>query len=230
MVDYFEQRAEKTGSFEAQGTLRFTGPDGGYALRFNLLAARPGNFRITLIDFLGRTQLTMAADERTLSLLDHAQARLYQGPAIPENFRRLKDYLPLSLDLTDIIAVFSGNVPGAKGRTAELFEAGRGEWRLKLSSPAENIEQNIFLDSGNMRVNRIEFSDTGGSEAALTVEYSEYQAVNAGDTPFLIRMANNSEASVLSLRYRTFSFNPVLPEGAFKIAAPAQVEVLPWPD
>jgi len=181
------------------------------------------------VDFLGRSQVTIVTNPDRLMLLDHIKAELYEGPAHSGSLKVLGGFLPVTLDLAGIISVLSGNAVISSDQKPEVSRAGPGLWRLSLAGPANGLVQDVYLDSSNLTVERIEFRQAE-EEPVLVIGYSEFQQVNGLETPLLIEIRDTGNESDLVLRYNGFTLNPDLPAAAFILSVPAAVKVLPWPE
>ncbi|MBW2060972.1 MAG: DUF4292 domain-containing protein [Deltaproteobacteria bacterium] len=225
LVDHFRAQQGRIKSFVARGRLRVESPQVNYQAKITLAAVRPARFRLTAIDFFGRSMMTLASNQGEIFFLDHSRARLYRGPISQGTLKR---FLPFNLKISDIITFFVGGVILSSHQEAEVSRVEPGLWRLSLLGPNKATKERIYLDPLNRRVLRIEMSFKA-EDGLMQIEFSDYRDLEGQEIPFHIRLTDRQEKAELILDYQELKLDFELPDRLFNLSAPPGVEVIDLP-
>jgi outer membrane biogenesis lipoprotein LolB len=95
--------------FAARGELVITQSGKPTSYSFELIAAKPDNYRFTIFDPLGRPVFRVAQAQGKLSALDYYSEIFYEAE---DDNMELSSFLPLPLSSEELLAIFTGNLPG----------------------------------------------------------------------------------------------------------------------
>ncbi|MEW5722803.1 MAG: DUF4292 domain-containing protein [Thermodesulfobacteriota bacterium] len=233
VVERLRERQDLVRTFAGRGSIKLKRDKSEHYLEVMVAAARPDRLRLQGFDFMGRPVLILAVDDKTLSFLDYRQARLFQGPATPENLSR---FLPLGLSLPEVVALLSGGQPLAAYDRASLEarrEVGGATWVLSLFRPRGDWVEKVWLTPGGLQVSRVELGHRG-EKADYRLDFADYRTVEgrppAETAPFQIKAADVQSTRELIISYTEVSLNPELPATLFQLEPPAGVVVEPLPE
>ena len=129
-----QARQEQIKSFQAKGRITFLSPQQNYSGTALLTGQLPASLKVDVLDFLGRTILSLATDGAEVKVLSPGENKMSQGPATPRN---LAAFIPPTVSLPQALRLLVGALPLSQGPPQNFeYEAAtsryRLEWRLSL--------------------------------------------------------------------------------------------------
>ncbi len=206
--------------FAARGRLKFKTPQEYYQVEVTAAIVRPDHFRLTTIDFFGRSIFTLTLNQQEFRLLDHRQAKLYRGQAS----RKILDrFLPMGLDPSEVITLFSGGILLPPHSRARVSRERGGLWCLSLSGlEADFEEERLYIEPLTRQVKRMERIKAG--KVLLQVDYSKYHDLNGQKVPYYIYL--KAQQQELILEYQEVKLHLDLPNRLFDLPVPPGVKVI----
>jgi outer membrane lipoprotein-sorting protein len=195
--------------------------------------ARDGRIRGTVLMFLQRpnrvrfdvmTQVGPAAvltsDGESFQLSDSRQGVFLQGPTCPENIARL---LGISVEAENVLRLLTGDTPMIEA-TQESMECREGRYvvtRLASDGTTQEVSFSIHdedLDKApaEQRLSlRRSVERAANGDTRWEATYDEYIEVDGQSFPTKVRFVDQVNDADTSVRVKTISVNPEVPDGAF---------------
>ncbi|MDY6851277.1 MAG: DUF4292 domain-containing protein [Thermodesulfobacteriota bacterium] len=217
--------------FAGQGRLQFKNQRSRYSFDLTVAAMRPDRLRLQTYNFLGRPVMTLTVNQKELSLLDYRKATLYRGPPTRGNLGR---FLPLNLDISEIISLLGGAHPISSFAQADVyrdteFEIGREFWCLSLVRPGGHLVERIWMVPPHLRVSRVEIGPPNG-DALFRLDFSDYRDVAGLAMPFQIFVEDLKARNEFTIDYEEFQIYSTLPDRIFSLPLPPGFKAVPFPD
>jgi hypothetical protein len=122
--------------------------------------------------------------------------------------------IPLQLD--DLFALLSGNVPVVPFHSAEMgYSEKDHQWRLSLYRRWRRLVESIWMKHGEVAVDRIEVFDRSGHLAYMAT-FEKYREVEGVLMPRQT-VLSDQEGHLLSLEVERFWRNVAIPAEAFAL-------------
>ena len=220
LLKYLGDNSRRVQRYAAQGRWNYEGPRGNQNASFSLAAAFPDRIRLLAVDPFGRPALTVVAQNGMVRLLSHKEARLYTGPTD----RCLRQcFLPLGLDLAELMGLLSGGCPVWPYRQAEVSRDPSGLIRLALlgskACPGAACQEEILVDAEKWLPRRVRLLAADG-RVLKEVVFADYREAGGFMTPYEIAFADLVEEVSLKVRYEEVRVNLPLSEELFTLEAP----------
>ncbi|MGB5366263.1 MAG: DUF4292 domain-containing protein [Polyangiales bacterium] len=198
--------------------------------------ARDGRIRGTVFMFLQRpnrvrfdvmTQVGPAAvltsDGETFQLSDLREGAFVHGPTCPENIARL---LGISVDAENVLRLLTGDTPVIEA-TGQSMECRDGRYVVTLVAADGTTQEVSFSVAGDdldktpaeqrLTLRRsVERGPNGDTRWEAT--YDEYIDVDGQSFPTKVRFVDQVNNADTSVRVKSISLNPEVPDGAFQQA------------
>lgn len=198
--------------------------------------ARDGRIRGTVFMFLERpnrvrfdvmTQVGPAAvltsDGETFQLSDLREGAFVHGPTCPENIARL---LGISVDAENVLRLLTGDTPTIEasrqsmecrdGRYVVTLAAADGTTQeVSFSVPRDDLDKTPTAQRLTLR-RSVERAPNGDTRWEAT--YDEYIDVDGQSFPTKVRFVDRINDADTSVRVKSISLNPEVPDGAFQQA------------
>ena len=225
LLKKLEENSRRTQRFAAQGRWSYEGPRGNQNASFSLAAAFPDRIRLLAVDPFGRPALTVVAQNGTVRLLSQREARLYVGPT--DRCLR-KCFLPLGLDLSELMGLLSGGCPVWPYRQAEVSRDPSGLIRLALlgstACPGAACQEEILMDAEKWLPRQVRLLAADG-RVLKEVVFADYREAGGFEAPYEIAFSDLAEEVSLKVRYEEVRINLPLSDQLFTLEAPPGVFV-----
>ena len=198
--------------------------------------ARNGRIRGTVLMFLERpnrvrfdvmTQIGPAAvltsDGESFQLSDLREGMFVHGPTCPENIARL---LGISVDAENVLRLLTGDTPTIDA-TEQLIECRDGRYLVTLVAADGTTQAISFSVHGDdldktpaeQRLTlRRSVERAANGETRWEATYDDYIEVDGHSFPTNVRFVDQVNDADTSVRVKSISVNPEVPDGAFQQA------------
>jgi hypothetical protein len=165
----------------------------------------------------------LTSDGETFQLSDLREGAFVHGPTCPENIARL---LGISVDAENVLRLLTGDTPVIEA-TGQSMECRDGRYVVTLVAADETTQEVSFSVSGDdldktpaeqrLTLRRsVERGPNGDTRWEAT--YDEYIDVDGQSFPTKVRFVDQVNNADTSVRVKSISLNPEVPDGAFQQA------------
>ena len=136
-----QNRDRSSESFQARGRITFLSPERNYSGTILVKARRPESLRVDILDILGRTLLSLAANGDQVQVLSPSEGKFFHGPASPRN---LAAFIPPAVTLPQALRLLVGALPLSPGPPSKFdYDPAAGqyllEWRQAEGHPGAPV-------------------------------------------------------------------------------------------
>jgi hypothetical protein len=183
--------------------------------------SRPASVRLDTVGAFGRVFSILATDGASLRFVSPGDRRVYAGAPTAENLGR---FLPFTLRLEDIIAIFLGGRPEPAGDPSLTYDSSDATLRLRTANRSGSASLAVY-DARTLDLRRLEIIDPprrGRGDRLRRVEAR-------GRDP-LSRAAARERARpavTMTVAFQKVEPNAILDDGLFALGTPRGFEVIP---
>lgn len=219
-----QNRDRSSQSFQARGRITFLSPERNYSGAITLKAQRPAGLRVDILDILGRTLLSLAANGDRVQVLSPSEGKFFHGPASPRN---LAAFIPPAVTLPQALRLLVGALPLSPGPPSKFdYDPAAGQYRLEWRQ-AEGLQERLWVAAQGLYPLKDEYF--GGAERPrFTVELADF-GETVPDFPGKITLKTEAPKLELRLAYKELSLNPPLNPADLTLTAPPGVAVVQLP-
>jgi hypothetical protein len=215
-------RQEQIKSFQAKGRITFLSPQQNYSGTALLTGQLPASLKVDVLDFLGRTILSLATDGVEVKVLSPGENKLFQGPATPRN---LAAFIPPTVSLPQALRLLVGALPLSQGPPQNFdYEAATGRYRLEWRQGGVLTERLWVAAQGLYPVQEEWFG--GAPEPQFTAELANFGAL-VPDLPEKITLKTSTPKVEMRLTYRDLKLNAPLTPAELTLTSPPGVVQVP---
>jgi outer membrane lipoprotein-sorting protein len=183
---------------------------------------RPNRVRFDVMTQVGPAAV-LTSDGESFQLSDLREGAFLHGPTCPENIARL---LGISVDAEDVVRLLTGDAPMIEA-TERSMECRDGRYVITLvalDGTTQEVSFSIHEDDltkapADQRLTlrrSIERDPNGGTRWEAT--YDEYVEVDGQSFPTKVRFVDQVNDADTTVRVKSISVNPEVPDGAFRQA------------
>ncbi len=217
-----QARQEQVKSFQAKGRITFLSPEQNYSGTALLTGQLPASLKVNVLDFLGRTVLSLATDGTEVKVLSPGENKLFQGPATPGN---LAAFIPPTVSLPQALRLLVGALPLSPGPPQNFeYEAATGRYRLEWRQGGALTERLWVAAQGLYPVQEEWYG--GATEPRFTAELANFGAL-APDLPEKITLKTSAPKKEMRLVYHDLKLNPPLTPADLTLTPPTGVVQMP---
>lgn len=219
-----QQRQKNSESFQARGRITFLSPERNYSGTILVKSRRPESLRVDILDILGRTLLSLAANGDRVQVLSPSEGKLFQGPASPRN---LAPFIPPAVTLPQALRLLVGALPLSPGPPSTFeYDPAAGQYRLEWRQP-EGLQERLWVAAQGLYPLKDEYF--GGAERPrFTAELADF-GETVPDFPGKITLKTEAPKMELRLAYKELSLNPPLAPADLTLTPPAGITVVQLP-
>lgn len=185
-----------------------------------MLLERPGRVRFDVMSQLGPAAV-LTSDGESFQLTDLREGSFLYGPTCPQNLARL---LGISVDAVDVLKLLTGDTPLIEA-TEQHIECRGGRYVVTLvgddgqtqvlSFSVDEADREAPPDQQRLTLRR---STVWGPNGARRWEatYDGYVQVDGYDFPTEVRFVDEVNDADTSVRVKSISLNPEVPDDAFR--------------
>jgi len=185
-----------------------------------LFLEQPNRVRFDVMTQLGPAAV-LTSDGETFQLSDLREGTFLHGPTCPENIARL---LGISVDARDVLRLLTGDTPMIEA-AEQSMECRDGRYVLTLVAADGTTQEIAFsvddadrekpVDAQRLTLRRsTERAPNGKTRWEAT--YDDYIDVEGQAFPTNVRFVDEVNGADTSVRVKSISLNPEIPEGAFQ--------------
>ncbi|MGB8221119.1 MAG: DUF4292 domain-containing protein [Polyangiales bacterium] len=216
--DHLRQRSEWQ-SIKAEARVTQRGRHGRIRGTVLMFLQKPDRIRIDVMTQLG-TAAVLTSDGDSFQLSDLRQGVFLHGPTCPQNIARL---LGVTLDAESILQLLTGDTPLIES-TAQSMECSEGRYIVTLTAADGTIQELAFSvdeadrneppESQRLTLRRsTERSPDGKTRWEAT--YDDHVDIDGHSFPTNVRFVDEVNDADTTVRVKSISVNPDVPEGAF---------------
>jgi outer membrane lipoprotein-sorting protein len=209
-------------SIKAEARVTQWGRNGRVRGNVLMFLERPSRVRFDVMTQVGPAAV-LTSDGESFQLSDLRQGAFLHGPTCPENIARL---LGISVDAENVLRVLTGDTPMIDA-TEQSMECRDGRYLVTLVAADGTTQEVAFsvheadLDRApteqRLRLRRsTERAPDGKTRWEAT--YDDYIEVDGQSFPTNVRFVDEVNDADTSVRVKSISVNPEVPEGAFQQA------------
>ncbi len=219
-----QNRQKSSESFQARGRIIFLSPERNYSGTILAKARRPESLRVDILDILGRTLLSFAANGGRVQVLSPSEGKFFQGPASPGN---LAAFIPPAVTLPQALRLLVGALPLSPGPPSKFdYDSAAGQYLLEWRQ-AEGLQERLWVAAQGLYPLKDEYF--GGAERPrFTVELADFGKA-VPDFPGKITLKTEAPKLELQLAYKELSLNPPLSPADLTLTAPPGITVMQLP-
>lgn len=168
----------------------------------------------------------LATSNGGFTYFERGSKTCYRGETCFENIRR---FLPLPLEVHQVVGLFSGNPPLLAASSSSLeLDKKTGLYLLTLKND-QGIVERLEVDPFSFQVSKVSISGPGTPRVVLNLE--EYKPAGSFTIPHRIRARVNKDEMDLSIEIREADTNTEFKGDPFSAACPggSTLEELPCP-
>ena len=219
-----QNRQRSSESFQARGRITFLSPERNYSGTILVKARRPESLRVDILDILGRTLLSLAANGDRVQVLSPSEGKFFQGPASPRN---LAAFIPPAVTLPQALRLLVGALPLSPGPPSKFdYDPAAGQYLLEWRQ-AEGLKERLWVAAQGLYPLKDEYF--GGAERPrFTAELADF-GETVPDFPGKITLKTEAPKMELRLAYKELSLNPPLTPADLTLTPPPGITVLQLP-
>jgi hypothetical protein len=216
-------RSRAIRAFQAKGRITFLSPRQNYSGTALLKGILPTTLRVDVLDFFGRTILSLYTDGTTVKVLSPREGKLYQGPATPGN---LAAFIPPAVTLPQALRLLVGDLPLSPGKPDSCkYEPEHNRYLMEWPGAAGARQERLLVTAPGFDPG--EEAWYGGAPAPrFTATFADFGGLAPG-LPGKLTLKTTRPRIELRLAYTELSLNPPLNPGELELKAPAGVAVVP---
>ena len=197
--------------------------------RMAVMAKVPDSLRMEAIPPIGPPDFMLSSTKGRLRVFLPAKGEFYVGDAD----RHLTQFVPLSIDMSDVVSILMGTFPPVKAGDCFLPEVAEGDLRrIDVLSAKGELRMSLWvkgLDRDLLRIKKFGADD----QLEYTVVYSEYTMIGPIAMPGKIIIRKGGLTSIsqeVTIRYSDMEFMGSGDPGAFDLPIPAGITPTPLID
>jgi hypothetical protein len=216
-------RSQGIRAFQAKGRITFLSPHQNYSGTALMKGILPTTLRVDVLDFFGRTILSLYTDGATVKVLSPREGKLYQGPATPGN---LAAFIPPAVTLPQALRLLVGALPLSPGSPDSFkYEPDQGRYLMEWPGPGSAPQERLSVTAPGLDPG--EEAWYGGAPAPrFTATFADFGGLAPG-LPGKLTLKTSRPQIELRLAYTELSLNPPLNPGDLVLKAPAGVTTVP---
>jgi hypothetical protein len=219
-----QNRQKSSESFQARGRITFLSTERNYSGTILIKASRPENLRVDILDILGRTLLSFAANGDRVQVLSPGEGKFFHGPASPRN---LAAFIPPAVTLPQALRLLVGALPLSPGPPSKFdYDPAAGQYLLEWRQ-AEGLQERLWVAAQGLYPLKDEYF--GGAERPrFTAELADF-GETVPDFPGKITLKTEAPKLELRLAYKELSLNPPLTPADLTLTAPPGITLIQMP-
>jgi hypothetical protein len=219
-----QNRQKSSESFQAKGRITFLSPERNYSGAITLKAQRPAGLRVDVLDILGRTLLSFAANGDRVQVLSPSEGKLFQGPASPRN---LAAFIPPAVTLPQALRLLVGALPLSPGPPSKFdYDAATGQYVLEWRQ-GEALQERLWVAAQGLYPLKDEYFG-GAAQPRFTAELADF-GETVPDFPGKITLKTEAPKLELRLAYKELRLNPLLTPADLTLTPPPGLAVVQLP-
>ena len=185
-----------------------------------LFLEQPNRVRFDVMTQLGPAAV-LTSDGETFQLSDLREGTFLHGPTCPENIARL---LGISVDARHVLRLLTGDTPMIEA-TEQSMECREGRYVVTLVAADGTTQEIAFsvddadrekpVDAQRLTLRRSTRRAPNG-KTRWEATYDDYIDVGGQAFPTNVRFVDEVSGADTSVRVKSISLNPEIPEGAFQ--------------
>jgi hypothetical protein len=203
----------KTDTLSAAARINLTTPQGYFPLQAALVIKKPSYLRLELLPPLGPPDLFLAATPQEMKVLLPGKGEFYQGT--PDN-RNLARFLPWTVNIEDIVAIFTCTYPPLTGDIAYQSYPEKNNLRVEMKVEGK-VVQTLWIEPAG-RLSRLERLDEKG-KLLYTASFSDYREGSPIAGEIDVRMADGIAS--IDLKYSDLKIEKTDDLSIFDLPVPA---------
>lgn len=184
--------------------------------------SRPASIRLDTVGPFGRVFSILATDGASLEFVSPGERRMYAGAPTAENLGR---FLPFTLRLEDIVAVFLGGRPEPAGEPSLSYEPSDATLRLRTANRSGSASLAVY-DARSLHLRQLQIIDPPPVVAAV-LDYEGWRPVDGILYPERLRVSVPGRQVTMTVDFEKVEPNAILDDGLFTLGAPRGFEVIP---
>jgi hypothetical protein len=216
-------RSRSIHSFQAKGRITFLSPRQNYSGTALLKGILPSTLRVDVLDFFGRTILSLYTDGATVQVLSPREGKLYRGPATPGN---LAAFIPPAVNLPQALRLLVGALPLSTGSPGSFkYEPEQNRYLLEWPGPGGAPQERLLVTAPGLDPGEEDWYG-GGPAPRFSATFADFGVLAPG-LPGKLTLKTSRPRIELRLAYTELSLNPSLNPSDLSLQAPAGVAVVP---
>ncbi len=209
-------------SLRAWAKVRVVGPRRKLGFSEAISVERPASVRLDTVGPFGRVFSILAADGARLAFLSPGDRRMYAGAPTADNLGR---FLPFTLRLTDIVAVFLGGRPEPAGEPSLSYEPADATLRLRTANRSGSASLAVY-DARTLDLRQLQIIDPPPAVAAV-IDYDAWKPWDGILYPARLRVSVPAREVTMTVTFEKVEPNAILDDALFTLSAPRGFEVMP---
>jgi hypothetical protein len=216
-------RSQSIRAFQAKGRITFLSPRQNYSGTALLKGILPSTLRVDVLDFFGRTILSLYTDGATVKMLSPREGKLYRGPATPGN---LAAFIPPAVSLPQALRLLVGALPLSAGKPDTFkYEPDQGRYLMEWPGPGGARQERLLVTAPAFEPGE-EAWYGGAPTPRFAATFADFGVLAPG-LPGKLTLKTSRPQIELRLAYTELSLNPPLKPGDLELKAPGGVVVVP---
>lgn len=184
--------------------------------------SRPSSVRLDTVGAFGRVFSILATDGASMRFVSPGDRRVYAGTPTAENLGR---FLPFTLRLHDIVAIFLGGRPEPAGDPTLAYDPSDATLRLRTANRSGSASLAVY-DARTLDLRRLEIIDPPPAVAAV-IDYDAWKPSNGILYPERLRVSVPARQVTMTVAFQKVEPNALLDDGLFALGTPRGFEVIP---
>jgi len=222
LLSRLESRQSQIKTFQGKGRLTFLSPKQNYSGRALLAGRLPADLKVDVLDFLGRTILSLATDGVEVKVLSPRENKLFHGPATPGN---LAAFIPPTVGLSQALRLMVGALPLSPGPPDHFAYQAAGNRYLLEWGKGDRLQERLWVEAQGLYPVQEEWFG-GAPEPRFTAELGNF-GVLAPDLPEKITLKTANPKMELRLVYSDLKLAPPPAPADLTLTPPPGVAMVP---
>ena len=215
-------RDGRISSLRAYARVKVVGPRRKFGFSEAISVARPDAVRLDTVGPFGRVFSILATDGGSLRFVSPGDRRMYAGAPTAENLGR---FLPFTLRIEDIVAVFLGGCPEPAGEGSLVYEPSDATLRLRTANRSGSSSLAVY-DARTLDLRQLQIIDPPPAIAAV-LDYDSWKPANGILYPQRLRVSVPARQVTMTIHFERVEPNAPIGGDLFALRAPKGFEVIP---
>ncbi len=224
LLEKLEKRKSTFQDLRARVSLSLQSANEYFSFQEILLLQSPVRIRMEILSPFGTPLIFMATNEKSFSIFDVGEKKLYQGPPTPENLARI---LGAPIKPKELINILSANFPGLNGNlpVKSAFIPKENVYLIESSDYHDAEKWKLWLTASDYLPFRMALLSKGNN-LMYDIYYEDFKFINDYNFPRIITIMIPSDDKKVIFTYNTISLNEGIPESLFQLKVPEGIEII----
>jgi hypothetical protein len=219
ILEIISRTINETDRIVATAQIDLMTAQGHYPIRAALILQKPSYLRLEMLPVIGTPDFFLTATPDDMRIFIPSRGEFYSGKPSTENLTR---FLPLALNIEDIVMIFSGAYPTLAGKNLS-YESYAEASLLRVDRKVPGGGSQIIWMEKNGRMAKL-IRNGSDSREIYQVQYEDYEQGSPFAGRITIKMAD--QVTSISVKYTDIKIEKATDLSIFELPVPAGIKTI----